>query len=382
MSHVRPHRRGSLRLLLVTLAGSAALGGGLMTTTAVAEGAVPSVVPPNVAAATIPGTVPSVPCNAACATASATTPTYSLEGIAPSVKTSDGMSWSFQPSAYVPPGEGLAINGISLTRTVTTGGTGYETHEWDFDDTPAIFSFTVATKTATLNTGTQDNPVADLDMTFKGTSSKDATCTTGSETVYTGTMSGSFSLVTGLTGGGTISSSDLSLPSAVLTVDTECVPPTTATSCTSEAGTSFVSNSTPGLFADGIYGSVEGTKLSAVSVARFTDLTSPAGASRGDIDSIDASRATFKDKVLSVTTSSAGLVTGSATLSKGKSKTISTPCTSGGKTYTVKTVEDQKATFTSPAGSPITSTPNLGPPITAPSPSKTAAYDVTTVKAS
>jgi hypothetical protein len=364
---------------VVALAAGAAYGGGLISTTA-AGAAVPSAVPPSAAAATIPGTLPVMACDAACAAAAKTTPTYSLSGVAPSVKTSDGLSWSLQPSAYVPPGEGIAISSLGLSRTVTAGGTGYETHEWDFVDTPAIFSFSASTKTATLNTGTQENPVADLDMTFKGTSSKKATCTTGSETVYLGTMSGSYSLVTGLTGGGTISSSDLSIPSAELTADSDCVPPTTS-SCTSEAGTSFVSNSTPGLFADGIYGSFEGTELSVVSVARFTDLTSPAMATRGDIDSIDASPATLKNKVLSVTTSSAGLVTGSATLSKGKSKTFSTPCTSGGKKYTVKTMEVQDATYTSPAGSPITSTPALGPVITAPSPAKTAAYDVTTVTA-
>ena len=231
-----------------------------------------------------------------------------------------------------------------------------------------------------LNTGTQEHPVASVDMTFKASSHKPVTCASGSETLYTGSLTGSYSLVTGLSGGGTVSGSGVTVPGAILTADNSCVTNTQA-NCLDQKGLSFASSSSPALFADGFSGYLGSTKSTFVGVSKTTELTAPAEASREDGGFIYTSVPTHAKKVLSITTSSAGLVTGSATISGGTSKTLSEPCSSSGKSYTVKSVEVENAKYASPAGSPISSTLSLGGLIAAPSPTSTASYVITTVTA-
>ena len=83
--------------------------------------------------------------------------------------------------------------------------------------------------------------------------------------------------------------------------------------------------------------------------------------------------------MLSVSTTSSGIVTGSATLSGGKPKTVSYPCSYGGKSYTLTETDDMTANYASPAGEAITGHTSLTGNLAAPSSAKDATYVVTTV---
>jgi hypothetical protein len=267
----------------------------------------------------------------------ATTPTLSLGGGA-SVKTSNGVGWSL----FVGWDQAIADTTPSVTvglqRADTTGGTGYEEHLWTFPVTTTTLVFNTKAETATLDTGTQTKPVATIDLAFSATAATKGTCTSGSETIYKGTLSGDLSLVTGLTGGGTVGSKTLSftLGTPELTVDSDCLAPVASACVTSSF---FFSGNAPTISpsAEGLNETVSGKAENIVDVGRDTALKSPKNAYRTDLAAQDTSPATYDatTKVYSVTTSTSGLVTGSATLSGGKLKTVTSKCSFAGKKYTL-----------------------------------------------
>jgi hypothetical protein len=300
-----------------------------------------------------------------------------LSGAA-TVKTSNGVSWTLSVADSNQTG-GLEV---ALTRTVTTGGAGDEEHIWTFNSKASSLKFSASTGDATAIGGTATGKVATVDLTFKATSHKAATCSSGSETVYTGTLTGELELVTGLTGGGTVGSKSVTFNAPDTTpqvsVDSDCVVPTD--DCV--ASTLFGSGAASGTSeAVGITETTSGKVFDFVSVIRELKLSTPKGSGRDDIAIVQAAAPSWDSGtgVLSVSTSASGIVTGSAKLSGGKATTTSSPCTWQGKKYTVKSTENTTAKYASPAGKAITAHTSLTGDLAAPASTKNALYFIATV---
>jgi hypothetical protein len=301
-----------------------------------------------------------------------------MNNAAAAVKTTNGQSWDMSV-ADTNIADTLTVG---IIRTVTAGGTGSEEHDWQFLVPASSITFDTSTGVGTVKGGSATSPVATIDLNFQATSHKAATCTSGSETIYTGTLSGEAELVTGLTGGGTVGGKSVKFnvkgSAPHMLVDSDCVAP--VDECL--AATSF-SSSTTGKKAEaaGLDGTEDGTKVDFVLVAKKVTLSSPKGAIRTDGADVDVSPPSWNAKtgVLSVTTSSAGIVTGSATLSGGTLKKTTFPCTYAGKSYTVHVTTNTTADYSSPAGKNITAHTSLSGNLVAKATKGTGVIDIETV---
>ena len=280
----------------------------------------------------------------------------SFGGDGADVKTSNGDSWILTLS-----GSSSQVT-VELGRVASTSPVADEIHGWTLPVTSAGgLKFSAATGTGTIDTGTQTSPYATVDVTFHSKASKvvAGACTSGSETLYTGTLTGSVKLSTGLTGGGTVDATSFTAKSSdpTVTVYNNCAAPATCL----PASTGFDEDpsplANPSLLAEGISGTFSGKSFDLVTVANQTTLSKPKGAYRIDESFVEAKPATYtaSTNTLFVTAEAAGgLITGSVTLSGGKKSSVSLPCTqSGKKVDNVLTAYDD-ASWTSRAGQALT----------------------------
>ena len=305
-------------------------------------------------------------------TPKASTATTELEDAAADVSTENGVSWwlvvgwdnlASEPSLQV-----------GLERLVSSPSSGFEFHDWTFDVKSSTFTFN--DKKGTLDSGTEASPVASVDLAFKTTSSKAATCTSGSETIYDGTLSGTVSLVTGLKGGGTVSGTytfDVYTPEVV--VDDGCV--VSVDECTSELLADSGNTSGPAVFA-GTFSLVSTTE-NFVGIGEETDLSSPSGATREDVvallDKKGKVYATYTGSEVKM--ASTGIVSGSGTVSGGKpEKEPPETCKYDGKKYKLTEVVDDPADYSGK----FSATPSIGTTLKAPASTKTGLYLVVTSK--
>jgi hypothetical protein len=309
------------------------------------------------------------------ATTTTTTTTTSLVDAGVTVETTNKVSWWLVVS-WNDLGSEPTL-GVGLEREFTSPSSGDELHLWSFNVNSSSFKFN--DKTGTLNSGTQANPVAGVDLTFTTTTSKAATCTTGKETIYDGTLSGKVSLVTGLTGGGTVSGKyTFNIATPEVEVDAGCVAP-----AGDECGADLIAGSgnTTGaqLFA-GTISDLNAATEQVVGVEEITDLSTPKGATRTDMVAMEneSGKVYAKYTGSAVKISSTGPVSGSGTVSGGKpEKEPPESCSYDGKTYTDTTVIDSPAKY---AGT-FSATPSIGTTLTVPASTKTGIYFVTTAKA-
>jgi len=299
-----------------------------------------------------------------------------------SVTLSNGQTWILTVG-YISdaPDDSLSLG---LERIVTAGGSGAELHLWQFATTAkSELKFDAATGKGTVESGSAAKPVATVNLAFSATSHSPVTCATGSETVYSGTLTGTVTLATGLTGGGTVGGSSVSFDAKgsapSISVDSGCVQ--SVNDCV--ATTLFASAET-GVIGSGIDGTLGGTALDEAGVETSTSLSSPKGATREDAAVLEKNaklKWTAKTKTLSVSTSSSGIVTGSATIQGGTVKTESEPCSFGGTSYKLSLTEGEDASYSSPSGEALTAHTSLTGDLVVPD-STTAGYDVITVKKS
>jgi hypothetical protein len=303
----------------------------------------------------------------------AATPTaVTLNSGGASVKTSNGDTWSmgigWVGSTLA---SGSAYMSVGIIRTVTAGGSGAEIHEWEFTVKDTTLAFNTTTRKGTLNTGTEASPVGTVDLSITGTASKKGTCISGSETIYTVTLKGESEIVTGFKLGGTVGGKTLTFTgTSTLTEDFSC---TTAVPCSSALDWGSGSK---GTVAGGIQEVISGKTYDYLSVAKSTTLSSPKSAKRDDVAFLEASAGSYnsKTKTVTVSASTAGIVTGSATLTGGKRTSIPETCTSGGKTVKGTLTIDSGATFKSPAGKALTGHTVLTGNLVAPSSTTTGEY--------
>jgi hypothetical protein len=251
----------------------------------------------------------------------------------------------------------VSMIGGSGTAPVTTGVvietphlSGTELHNWSMQMPAADVTVNSSTGAASIDSHSDLSPVASLSLTFKPTAHTAGTCTSGSQTDYSGTLSGSVTLTTGLKG---LKLSDTTASfSAPNTLDVSfaCVPPAPCQFAT-WAGPIPSSAMTP--IASGITAGTPGKPVQFAEVGRTVSLSAPAGANRQDLGEVPAPAPVFsqKAKSLSVKGASSGIVTGSAVLSKTTLiSSGSQPCMAGGTAYTETFSEYTAASFASPAG--------------------------------
>jgi hypothetical protein len=254
--------------------------------------------------------------------------------------TADGHTWHLQFGAMG--GKLGAVTGLNemsfLITTSYLGGT--ELHDWTTQTLPGK-DFTLSHgKDAVLKTGSALAPVATFSLAFTATSQSKVTCTSGSATDYSGKLSGTVSLTTGLKGVKVSKHFTFSKPNT-LEVSHACVPPSPCilASWGTAGGTGVVGSTNvagPGRGNDWL-----------VTVDKNNVATASKNLKRADGGYIKGPAPVFNSttKSLTVAASSSGIVTGAGVLSSGTvvgKRTFS--CVFGTKKY-AETLSDYAATF-------------------------------------
>lgn len=211
-------------------------------------------------------------------------------------------------------GTGLNVIGFQIS-TPHLGGT--ESHGWG-GQLPASDLSANSAAVMTLNSRSSLSPVASLNLTFRPASHKTQTrdCVSGKDVVYTGTLMGSVRLDTGLKGL-KLSATHFSFSGhSMLTVSHDCV--------SSPCHVAFwdTISGPPGAapFASGASTGIPGRTAVYAGIQRTVTIPGVNRLGRSDRWTIPAKAPTFNksSKSLSVTSTSAGLITGAATLAHGK----------------------------------------------------------------
>jgi len=258
--------------------------------------------------------------------------------------TSGGHTWKLNVSLIGGSSGGPVIVDV-LIETPHLSGT--VIHDWGMKMPGADFTVNKTTGAATINSHSDLSPVATLNLSYKPTSHTAGTCSAGTETDYLGTLTGSVTLTTGLKG---LKLSDakatFSTPNS-LQVDAACVPPL-ACSFASWGGGLGGAKTAP--IAAGIDAGTPGHPVHFTDVTRQVSLSAPAGATRTDGASVQATAPVFNSKAKSLTVKglASGAVTGAGVISGAKLVVPGTQtCTLDGTTYTETSTSYDEASWKS-----------------------------------
>jgi hypothetical protein len=225
---------------------------------------------------------------------------------------------------------------------------GVEHHTWAGQLASGDVSLS-STAVMTIKSRSSLSPIASLSLAFKPSSRKTekADCVTGREIVYTGTFKGSARLSTGLKGLN-LGAAHLSFGSHnTLTALGSCV----FSPCHFTSWNSATVPSATAPFAGAIDIVVPGHFSNTTVIERSASIPGKNGLVRDDVWSIRTKAPVFNKstKSLSVTSSSSGLVTGTATFSHGKpsGSPFHTPktCLFQGRKYAQRDTQYLNATF-------------------------------------
>jgi hypothetical protein len=258
--------------------------------------------------------------------------------------TSGGHTWSLNVSLIGGSSGGPVIIDV-LIETPHLSGT--EIHDWGMQMPGADFTVNKTTGAATINSHSDLSPVASLNLSYKPTSHTAGTCSAGSETDYTGTLTGSVTLTTGLKG---LKLSDakatFSTPNS-LQVAAACVPPLACSFATWGGGLGGAQTAPT---ADGIAAGTPGHLVHFTDVGRRVSLPAPAGATRIDGADVKTAAPVFNAKAKSLTVKGlgSGAVTGAGVISGAKLVVPGTDtCTLDGKIYTQTSTSYNGASWSS-----------------------------------
>jgi hypothetical protein len=287
----------------------------------------------------VPAVAAASPAAAAPAAASAAADTYSLSSGQVALA-AGGHTWDL--SVIFQSGETTSIPATLDVQISRAAGKGQlEDHIWVFSVPNSVLSFSGGD--AKLDAGSSVSPLASVDVAFTHTSSKPMSCIAGSGTAYSGTLKGTVTIKTGFKQTGTLGGASLSFAAPnTLEAMSGCVPPAPClASWTSPHGTVSALGDTIG---------GPGDEKTTTLVERSTTLSSTV--TRVDGAVMSTPKPKLSGGTLHITTSSSGIITGSATLSGGtKEPTEKLPCvTPTGKSYTEHQTDYADPTFKSPAG--------------------------------
>lgn len=246
----------------------------------------------------------------------------------------------------------LGVPGQALAQITTPYKGGDEAHDWTFGDFPAKDMTVSSGGSASASSGSALSPILALTLAFKPSSHKIASCSGGgSQTTYTGKLTGSVKLVTGLHKL-TVTATRVTFgqPSTLAVSTDFCVP--SACSFASWDASSAKSLNPPFTLAAGVQVGLPGHLHYFADIDRVSELSKAKEILRDDGAIIKTSAPAFSKsrKTLSITTSKNGAVTGSAVIGPAKAGTPDTfACTADGTSYT-ETDVSYTGRFTSPAG--------------------------------
>jgi hypothetical protein len=309
----------------------------------------------------------------------AATPTVYVVTAAPvPVKTANGDDFQMQVSLV---DEGITGEPdylfVTLGRKVTAGGSGTELHEWQIPVTASAFSFNAGTKKGTVNTGAEADPIAVVDLSITGGAATKGTCKTGTQTYYAATLKGEVELTTGLKAGGTVGGKTLTIGSSRVSVDAGCTNPP-SNPC--GAGIGWESDVIEPYIGLGGTLAISGHSYDFMAVTDYNALSAPKGSIRIDEAELNGPVASYDSKThsLTITSSTAGIVTGGGVISGGAFKSSTQACVAGKKASTEPLFTTSKATWTSTDHKPLTAHTALTGNFSAPATSTTADFDITT----
>jgi hypothetical protein len=271
-----------------------------------------------------------------------------LAGAAPagaSAKSSASISLFSGDTTFTAGSHNWVLSLTAFSHVATIGlETANEQDSWTFLTSPSNLTVNAKTGHATFNSLKSMTPVASIKLSFTSTKRKKLACVSGSETVFTGHISGSVSFVAS----GTVKfkSAHVSFSSPHVIVYNACIPKFPAgNTCFggfwSAGSTVNASGDTPGLLSEPL----------TASIAKTITLKAPPEASVTSTLFGSESKPIFnrKKRTFSVK-ASGGLIAGSALLTaKGPPDVQTSTCLSNGKKFKV-TDTIYFAKYASPSG--------------------------------
>lgn len=228
---------------------------------------------------------------------------------------------------------------------------GEENHDWITQVPMKDLAVNRSAGKATVSTGTAMSPLGSISVSFTPTSHTKATCASGgAQTTYTGKMTGSVRLVTGLKHL-VLSKKNIKFgsPDQLQVSSDFCVPsPCSFASWAIDVGKSLTRTT----LAAGLQVGIPGKLKDFAEIAKIKPLAAPKGALRDDgaILAVKAPRLGGGGSSLSAGTSSSGIITGS--ISMGHAKTVqatSNSCTAASTRYSEKVTTYSSGRYSSPS---------------------------------
>jgi hypothetical protein len=229
----------------------------------------------------------------------------------------------------------------------TTGieiDTGHENDQWSFNSSPSLLTVNQRTGNATFNAHNSFAPVAFVTLKFTATKRHKATCTSGSETDFSGNVSGSLTLIANRAL--TFKSAHAQFTGGSLSIDHGCVPPTAPLPC----GPGIWIIGSPTVNANGTASGVPGQRNFVASVFENVKLKTPKGA-RIDIGvAASANKPVFNSTKKTLQESAQGVISGSVLFKASGPPSVTTSnCVLGSNHFKARDAV-YPATFASPRG--------------------------------
>jgi len=237
------------------------------------------------------------------------------------------------------------LNFSDIRSTAIEIDTGHENDQWSFPSSPSLLTVNQRTGNATFNAHNSFAPVAFVTLKFTATKRHKASCTSGSETDFSGSVSGSLTLIAN-NKGLKFKSAHAQFTGGSLSIDHGCVPPTAPLPC----GPGVWSIGSPTVNAAGTASGVPGQRTFVASVFEHVNLKAPKRASIDIGVAASSNKPVFNSTKKTLQVSARGVISGSALFKASGPPFVSiSKCVLGGKHFKA-TDTSYTASFTSPRG--------------------------------
>jgi len=258
-----------------------------------------------------------------------------------------------------------------------TVATGHESDSWDFSSATSPLSVNQRTGDATFNSHNSFAPVAFVTLKFTTTKKSKASCASGSETVFSGKVSGSLSLIAN-NKGLKFKSTHVLFAGGSLSIDHGCVPHNIPSVCA--PGVWGISTPSSPVNAAGTAQGLPGVRTTfVVSIFETISLKAPKGAtmSLGVVGS--SNKPVFNSTKKTLQASARGVISGSVLIKASGPPAVNLfPCVLGGKHFTAHDAF-YSAKFVSPLGGQFQTRSIVAGLLKAPR-SGTCFFDIITLK--
>lgn len=224
--------------------------------------------------------------------------------------------------------------------------TGHEIDSWDFNLARSILTVNQRTGDATLNSRSSFAPVAFVKLKFTTTRRHKASCTSGSETNFSGSVSGSLTLIANHRGL-KFQSAHVRFTGGFLSIDHDCMTRIAPSLCAPGAW----GIGSPHVNAAGTAQGLPGQRTAFVaSIFETVNLKAPAGATRSISVSGSSNKPVFNSSKKTLQVSARGVISGAALMKASGPPAVNTfRCVLGGKHFKARDVT-YTAKFASPKG--------------------------------